>query len=71
MLFRSVEPFIATEMSPANREQMTECLESVWHRILADVSDSRRIPTDNVNEELWKLGVSSKTQHNEVAPAQH
>ncbi len=24
-----------------------------------------------VNEELWKLGVSSKTQHNEVAPAQH
>ena len=24
-----------------------------------------------VNEELWKLGVSAKTQHNEVAPAQH
>ncbi|MCI6732365.1 MAG: glutamine synthetase III [Lachnospiraceae bacterium] len=24
-----------------------------------------------VNEELWMLGVSSKTQHNEVAPAQH
>ena len=25
----------------------------------------------DVNIELWKLGVSSKTQHNEVAPAQH
>jgi glutamine synthetase len=25
----------------------------------------------DVNEELWKLGVTSKTQHNEVAPAQH
>ena len=25
----------------------------------------------DVNEELWKMGVSSKTQHNEVAPAQH
>jgi len=25
----------------------------------------------DVNSELWKLGVSSKTQHNEVAPAQH
>jgi glutamine synthetase len=25
----------------------------------------------NVNEELWKVGVTSKTQHNEVAPAQH
>ena len=24
-----------------------------------------------VNEELWKLGVTAKTQHNEVAPAQH
>ncbi|MEF9998823.1 MAG: glutamine synthetase III [Lachnospiraceae bacterium] len=24
-----------------------------------------------VNEELWKLGVSAKTQHNEAAPAQH
>ena len=25
----------------------------------------------DINEELWKLGVSAKTQHNEVAPAQH
>ena len=25
----------------------------------------------HVNEELWRLGVTSKTQHNEVAPAQH
>ena len=24
-----------------------------------------------LNEELWRLGVSAKTQHNEVAPAQH
>jgi len=24
-----------------------------------------------LNEELWKMGVSAKTQHNEVAPAQH
>ena len=24
-----------------------------------------------VNEELWRLGVSAKTQHNEVSPAQH
>ena len=25
----------------------------------------------DVNKELWKLGVPAKTQHNEVAPAQH
>ena len=24
-----------------------------------------------VNIELWKMGVTAKTQHNEVAPAQH
>ena len=24
-----------------------------------------------LNEELWKLGVPAKTEHNEVAPAQH
>ena len=26
---------------------------------------------NDVNRELWKLGVPAKTQHNEVAPAQH
>ncbi len=25
----------------------------------------------DINKELWKLGVTAKTQHNEVAPAQH
>ncbi|MBR2188003.1 MAG: glutamine synthetase III, partial [Eubacterium sp.] len=25
----------------------------------------------DVNEELWKMGVTSKTEHNEVAPSQH
>lgn len=26
---------------------------------------------NNLNEELWKLGITAKTQHNEVAPCQH
>ena len=26
---------------------------------------------NDLNKELWKLGVTAKTQHNEVAPAQH
>ena len=25
----------------------------------------------DLDEELWKLGVLAKTEHNEVAPAQH
>lgn len=26
---------------------------------------------ENLNDELWKLGIAAKTQHNEVAPGQH
>ncbi|MBR4335676.1 MAG: glutamine synthetase III, partial [Clostridia bacterium] len=26
---------------------------------------------EDLNEELWKLGIMAKTEHNEVAPAQH
>lgn len=26
---------------------------------------------DDCNEQLWRLGITAKTQHNEVAPAQH
>lgn len=26
---------------------------------------------EELNEELWKLGINAKTEHNEVAPAQH
>ena len=26
---------------------------------------------EDLNEELWKLGITAKTEHNEVAPAQH
>ena len=31
----------------------------------------RRPIMKELNEELWKLGVLAKTEHNEVAPAQH
>lgn len=45
----AVEPFIATEMSPANREQVTVFMESVWNTIVNDVSASRRISPDSLN----------------------
>lgn len=45
----AVEPFIATEMSPANREQVTAFMESIWNNILQDVSASRQISTDSLN----------------------
>ena len=39
----AVEPFIATEMSDANREQITAFLNSTWKRLLEDISASRGI----------------------------
>ena len=45
----AVEPFIATEMSPANREQVTVFLHSIWGRLLEDVSASRNISVDSLN----------------------
>ena len=46
----AVEPFIATEMSEANREQMTAYLNSTWGRLLEDVSASRGMSEDDLNK---------------------
>ena len=45
----AVEPFIATEMSDANREQVTEFMNSTWSDMTAAVSASRDIPVDMLN----------------------
>ena len=45
----AVEPYICTEMSPANREQITSYLTSIWGNIVADVAESRGIDTENLN----------------------
>ena len=46
----AVEPFIATEMSDANREQITAFLDSTWKRLLEDISASRGISEDDLNK---------------------
>lgn len=45
----AVEPFISTEMSAANREQISDLLNSNWKQILTDVSTSRHISSDSLN----------------------
>ena len=45
----AVEPFTATEMSPANREQVTAFIGSIWNQILDGVSASRKIGKDSLN----------------------
>ncbi len=50
-------------MPPKGQEMDDHYFGTIRERIASYMKD--------VNKELWKLGVSAKTQHNEVAPAQH
>lgn len=45
----AVEPFICTEMSPANREQVTSFLFSIWTNVLKDVAVSRGLDASSLN----------------------
>lgn len=45
----AVEPYINTEMSLANREQVTAFMGSMWNTFLTDVSASRNISKDSLN----------------------
>ena len=50
-------------MPPKGQELDDHYFGTIKERIGAFMKD--------LNEELWKLGIPAKTQHNEVAPAQH
>ena len=45
----AVEPYIATQMSDANREQTQAFVNSIWGQMVADVAESRNIPADSLN----------------------
>ena len=45
----AVEPFISTEMSPANREQVTAFINSIWGEVTQGASASRSLPVDSLN----------------------
>lgn len=45
----AVEPFISTEMSPANREQVNVYLSSIWGQLTSDVAESRKVSVDSLN----------------------
>lgn len=49
--------------APKGQELDDHYFGAIKERIAAFMKD--------LNQELWKLGILSKTQHNEVAPAQH
>lgn len=44
----AVEPYMLNEMSPANREQVTSYLNSIYGSFLADISEGRGIAVDSL-----------------------
>ncbi|WP_447635129.1 signal peptide peptidase SppA [Flavobacterium microcysteis] len=46
----AVEPYLANEMSEANREQISALLNSVWNSVVADISKSRKVSVERLNE---------------------
>lgn len=52
----AVEPFLAQEMSPENREQMTVLLHSVWNSIVADIAKSRKVTVAQLDAIANTLG---------------
>ena len=50
-------------MPPKGQEMEDHYFGSIRPRVKAYMED--------LNEELWKLGINAKTEHNEVAPCQH
>ena len=46
----AVEPYLYNKMSDDNREQTTMFLKSIWSEILEDVSKSRNVSTEKLNE---------------------
>ncbi len=45
----AVEPYIDTKMSEANKEQVTKYITSIWNNILKEISESRKISTEQLN----------------------
>jgi protease-4 len=46
----AVEPFMYEKMSPANKEQTTLYLATIWNQVLKGISETRKISVDNLNE---------------------
>ena len=46
----AVEPFLENKMSDANREQTTQLLNSIWSSVLVDISKSRKVSVERLNQ---------------------
>ncbi len=65
----AVEPFIANKMSDANREQLTELLNSIWDTFKTNIAKGRNKTTDEINkiaDELLGRNATLAIQNNLV-----
>lgn len=52
----AVEPFLANEMSDANRTQIKELISSLWNSMVDEISEGRNISQENLNVIADTLG---------------
>jgi protease IV len=52
----AVEPYIRSDLSPANREQTKDLLTNVWGKFLDTVADSRNLDTDQLQKVVDEKG---------------
>lgn len=62
----AVEPFIANEMSPENREQMSGLLNDIWSAVITDISASRKISADSLNGIATRLSARTADMAKQV-----
>lgn len=58
----AVEPFINTEMSEANREQVNEYINSIWNEMVKGVSESRHITPESLNQIADQMVMFTQTE---------
>ena len=52
----AVEPYLANEMSDANRTQIKELIGALWNSMVADISEARELSAASVNKIADTLG---------------
>lgn len=65
----AVEPFLSNEMSEENREQITSFLKSIWQAMLEDISKSRNLDLEELNNianNLWGRNPTLAIEHSLV-----
>lgn len=58
----AVEPYFLDKMSDANREQYEKLLGSVWYKIVSDISGTRGVSIEKINELADNLSLTFDTK---------